>query len=152
MKSQSRGRKAIDDFQFRLQKRLDYISADEKRKKPNSSPVKGKRAQFIERYKEVGYKEARHEINLGFEHEVFKDKDLVKWICIDIYGFDPEERLLNSFRQTNNMESAYKVADEINNRIGIDAYTMQIVDSIIDAEIEKQQKGYQNRDDDDDAR
>ena len=149
MKSQSRGRKAIDDFQFRLQKRLDYISADEKREKSNPAPVKGKRVQFIERYRKEGYETAKCEINSGFKDEVFKDKDLVKWICIDIYGFDPEERLLNSFRQTNNMESAYKVADEINNRIGIDAYTMQIVDSIIDAQIKKQEIKPQGRDDGD---
>ena len=149
MKSQSRGREIVDKYKFRLQKRLYYISAEERKKKTKPTPVNGKRAQFIERYKEVGYEQAKTEINNGYEKEVFNDDILLVWIGENILGLNTKDKIFNSYRQENNREFAYKVASEINKMIGAEVYTKSVVDSIIDTEIKKQRTNQPDKDDDD---
>lgn len=50
----------------------------QRRTKPNKT--KGKRAEFLEKYKLKGFDEAKREINSEFEKEVYNDQILKKWI------------------------------------------------------------------------
>lgn len=58
---------------------FEQMDAEEK-KKTSKSRVKGKRAEFLEKYKTKGFEEAKREINSGFEKEVYNDEILKKWI------------------------------------------------------------------------
>lgn len=48
--------------------------------KENRLPVKGHRAEFLEKYKTEGYEKAKEYVNSGFENIVFDDKILEKWL------------------------------------------------------------------------
>ena len=56
---------------------IDY---EKRQRKDKPSKVKGKRAEFLEKYKLKGFDEAKREINSEFEKEVYNDEILNKWI------------------------------------------------------------------------
>jgi hypothetical protein len=58
---------------------FDSMDAEERRRNPKSK-TKGKRSEFLEKYKLKGYEVAKKEINAKFKKEVYNDETLKKWI------------------------------------------------------------------------
>lgn len=66
--------------------------------------------------------------------------------------FGPKMQIINAYKQNKNIEDAYKVADDINQKIGKEVYTKENVNSWIKEEIEKEKRMNKNKDEDSDAR
>lgn len=79
-KSMSKEGKAIQKAKRRLESVFRNMDYEERRKRPSPPQVKGKRAIFLEKYKEDGYETAKKEINADFEKEVYNDSILKRWI------------------------------------------------------------------------
>ena len=64
----------------------------------------------------------------------------------------PKMQIINAYKQNENIEDAYKVANEINQKIGKEVYSKYMVDSWIKEEIEKGKRINKSRNEDNDAR
>lgn len=64
----------------------------------------------------------------------------------------PKMKIINAYKQNKNIKDAYKAANEINQKIGKEAYSKDKVVSWIKEEIEKEKRINKNRDEDDEAR
>ena len=66
--------------------------------------------------------------------------------------FGPKMQIINAYKQNKNFEDAYKVADDINQKIGKEVYTKEMIDSWIKEEKKKKKRINKNRNEDNDAR
>ena len=125
---------------------LDNMDAEEKRRRKHNTTtvVKGKKTIFLEEYGKNGYESAKKLVNDGFDTEVYSDIILLGWLGIDV-----KKEIINAYYQNSNYEDAYKIAEEINERIEYSVLNRELVNAIIEKELKKENR---NRDEDDDAR
>ena len=114
------------------------------RQQYKKAPQKGIKTIFLEEYEKNGYESAKKLVNDRFETEVYSDIILLGWL-----GIDAKKEIINAYNQNFNYEDAYKIAEEINEKIKYSVLSRALVNTIIEKELKKENV---NRDEDDDAR
>ena len=66
--------------------------------------------------------------------------------------FGPKMQIINAYKQNKNIEDAYNLAEEINQKMGKEVYSKKMVESWIAEEVRKENRKDRNRDENDDAR
>lgn len=64
----------------------------------------------------------------------------------------PRKLIIKAYKKNENIEDAYKLVEELNNKFGRIVYTRETVDNWINEELETNSKKGKGIDDDDDAR